>query len=115
MVGHHDTGGTGFQRLQCALDGHNTLDDKGHAGIVDDLLQFLHRLGAGRGIQSLQEGQACGVNIHGKSLCARGFGGVQLGKDRFFVPGLNGGDALALVLTDGLGGGGKNGGVGLSA
>ena len=115
MVGHHNARRAGLQSLFRAPDGHDPLQNKGHPGVFDDLPQLGHCLGAGGGIEPLQEGQAGGVDVHGEHLGPGGLALVQLGKEGVPVPGLHGGDALAAVLTNGLGGGGEDGGVGAVA
>ena len=112
MVGHHNARRSRLQGLFRPLDGHHALEDEGHLGVLDDLPQLGHRLGAGGGIQPLEEGQAGSVDIHGEHLRAGGLGLVQLGEESIPVPGLHSGDALAAVFTDGLGRRRKDGRVG---
>lgn len=108
MVGHHNTSGARLQGFSGSLDGHDTLDEKGHARVVDDLSKLCHRLGARRRGQPLQEGQSRSVDVHGKYFGAGGLGIIQLGKNGIPVPGLDSGDPLPAVLSNGLGGPGKD-------
>ena len=115
MVGHHDPCRSRLQGLPGPLDGHDPLEEEGDPGVLHDLPQLGHRLGAGGRGEPLEEGQAGGVDVHGEHLGPGGLGLVQLGEQGVPVPGLHRGDPLAPVGPDGLGGGGEDGGVGAVA
>ena len=104
VVGDNNGGGTCLQCVQSTLYGHDSLDDKRLACLLDDLAQLLYRLAAGRRRKSLQERKACGIHVHsdGKAI---GF----LNQTEFLlkcidIPGLDGGNAGTVIVADGCGG-----------
>ena len=111
MVGDYDSGGAGFHSLFGTGHGHNALDDEGHLGVIHDLLHLVNRLAAGIGVHGLQEGQARAVHVHGGGEDAVGVEHIQLLKDGFLVPGLDGGAAHAVHLLHIFHGGEHDAGV----
>ena len=115
VVGHHDSSRAGFLCLPCALNGHNTLDDEGALGQLDDLGKLCHALAACGRSHVLQEGQTGCVHIHGHGKAAAGLGLGHFFLNGINVPGLDGGHAAAVCCANGLGGHLHNGGVGAVA
>ena len=102
VVGHHDAGGAGLHGLAGACGGHDALEDKGLARKCNDLPQLLNRLAAGGRGAVLQEGQSCGVDVHGHGQGLGLADLLQLAKQSVPVPGLHRGHAAALSGPDGL-------------
>ena len=111
MVGDHYCGGPGLHGLLGPGYGHDTFYNERHLGIGDYLLHLIHGLAAGIGVHGLQEGQARSVHVHGGSKNSRLIQGVQFGKDRLLVPGLDGGAAYAANLLHIFHGGEHDAGV----
>ena len=101
VIRHHDGACAGLQCFARTGHRHNALDDKGHLCVVDDFPQLLHRFAAGGRGQVFQEGQTCGIDVHGNSQRMRRLDGVQLGENGIPVPGLDGGHTAAARFFDG--------------
>ena len=115
VIGDNDAGSTGFQRFFSAPYRHDAFEKEGLACHGGDLLQLLHGFAACGGIQSLQEGQTGGVDIHGDGAGIGGLYQIHFMADRFQIPGLHGGNAAAAVGFQRCCGGFHDGGIGAVA
>ena len=81
-----------------AARSHNTLNDKGHVGIIDNFTHLRNRLASRVGIHRFQEREAGAVNVHGGGENVIIIQNIKLFKNSLFVPGLDGGHTDAANL-----------------
>lgn len=104
VVAHHDGAGPGLNGLFSGAGRHDALDDEGHFEALRNVTQLLCRLRSCGQLETLQERQPCGIDVHGNGERPAGSREFEAALQRFSAPRLHGGHADSVCLLDGLAG-----------
>ena len=103
MVGNNDGGSTGLGCSKSTLDGHDTFDDKRLPGLLNNLVKLQGGLASCGRSKTLKERKTCCIDIHGNRKGSGLLDHAELLLKRVNVPGLDRGNASAVICLDGSG------------